>query len=77
MVIISDLGYTPICNLCGVTLCWDISEEEYLELLDFWDAWCCKECDPETVEKYAAAKRKNYEKENISTRPGRRRTNHI
>lgn len=37
-------GFTPICNSCGVTLCWDISLEEYNERPDFWEAWLCKEC---------------------------------
>lgn len=37
-------GYTPICEKCGVALCWDISEEEYKERLKFWDNWICKEC---------------------------------
>lgn len=37
-------GWTPICNDCGVALCWDISEYDYNERPAFWDAWCCKEC---------------------------------
>ena len=37
---------TPICNECGVYLCWDISEEEYLTRREFWDEWRCKECCP-------------------------------
>ena len=41
-----DGGYTPICNNCGVTLCWDISSREYLEAEQFWDGWRCEECDP-------------------------------
>ena len=39
-----DGGYTPICNSCMITLCWDISEEEYQEEKWFWDNWTCKEC---------------------------------
>jgi hypothetical protein len=38
-------GYTPICNLCGVSLCWDISEEEYSEDQYYWDQWICRECN--------------------------------
>lgn len=37
-------GWTPICNDCGVALCWDISEYDYNERPAFWDAWLCKEC---------------------------------
>ncbi len=39
-----DGAYTPICDACGVCLCWDISEKEYLERKAFWDDWICKEC---------------------------------
>jgi hypothetical protein len=35
---------TPICDECGITLCWDISLDEYLEKQEFWDNWCCDEC---------------------------------
>ena len=41
-----DGGLTPICDLCGIALCWDISQEEYEEAEQFWDEWCCKHCDP-------------------------------
>lgn len=36
---------TPICNECGIALCWDISEEEYKEEKLFWEAWICQECN--------------------------------
>lgn len=39
-------GYTPICDQCGVSICWDISEFEYIENKAFWDKYCCKECNP-------------------------------
>lgn len=38
-------GYTPICNDCGVSLCWDISEQEYDEAKAFWDDWICQGCN--------------------------------
>ena len=38
-------GVTPVCNECGVALCWDISEGEYAEDRAFWDAWRCRECN--------------------------------
>ena len=31
---------------CGIHLCWDLSEEEYIEAKAFWDAWECEECRP-------------------------------
>jgi hypothetical protein len=43
-----DGGVTPICNSCGIALCWDISDGEYEEAKAFWDKWKCKECNPET-----------------------------
>jgi hypothetical protein len=36
---------TPICESCNVSLCWDISEEEYAEEKGFWDAWKCRDCN--------------------------------
>ncbi len=42
----TPFGYTPICNTCGATLCWDISEREYDEDFYFWDAWKCSSCNP-------------------------------
>jgi len=32
-------GLTPICNKCGISLCWDISDEEYKEAVDFREKW--------------------------------------
>lgn len=40
--------YTPICNECGVVLCWDISFSEYEEAEIFWDRWICKGCNGDT-----------------------------
>ncbi len=39
-------GVTPVCSQCGIHLCWDISENEYLEAKPFWDDWACKQCSP-------------------------------
>jgi hypothetical protein len=39
-------GYTPVCNDCGVHLCWDISSIEYNERVEFWENWRCKDCKP-------------------------------
>ncbi|NCX56010.1 MAG: hypothetical protein EBW87_02280 [Burkholderiaceae bacterium] len=38
-------GVTPICNECGISLCWDLSDCEYRERQAFWDSWVCKECN--------------------------------
>jgi len=38
-------GVTPVCNDCGVALCWDISEGEYAQDRAFWDAWRCRGCN--------------------------------
>jgi hypothetical protein len=37
---------TPICNSCGVCLCYDIGDTEYAENKSFWDDWRCADCDP-------------------------------
>lgn len=37
-------GWTPICNDCGVSLCWDISDEDYRHRQAKWDAWKCRDC---------------------------------
>lgn len=36
---------TPICNDCGVSLCWDIEEGEALANEDFWNQWICQDCN--------------------------------
>lgn len=38
-------GVTPICNDCMVSLCWDISEQQYDDDREFWDAWICRDCN--------------------------------
>lgn len=38
-------GVTPMCNECGVALCWDVSDSEYEQEKDFWDAWRCEDCN--------------------------------
>jgi hypothetical protein len=39
-------GYTPVCNSCGIYLCWDISEQEYSERQEYWESWMCEKCYP-------------------------------
>ena len=38
-------GLTPVCNCCGIHLCWDISENDYEDAKAFWDDWICRECN--------------------------------
>jgi len=35
---------TPVCNSCGIYLCWDISDSDYRERPDFWESWLCRPC---------------------------------
>jgi len=44
-VIVKPYGEVqPICNDCGIALCWSLDEFEYLERKDFWDNWKCEHC---------------------------------
>lgn len=36
----------PICNDCGIALCWTIDEYEYNKYSEFWNNWKCEICDP-------------------------------
>lgn len=54
-------GVTPICNECGVSLCWDISRTEYLEAKAFWDDWTCQECHGSRQSAYAWSKQFGHE----------------
>lgn len=38
-------GLTPVCNTCGIHLCWAIGEHEYEEQKGFWDTWRCESCN--------------------------------
>lgn len=37
----------PVCNECGVALCWSIDHSEYMQWQIFWDDWKCRDCNPE------------------------------
>jgi hypothetical protein len=52
---------TPICNECGISLCWDISDEEYAEAQPFWNDWICQECNGGTRMSLQDWKRRNPE----------------
>lgn len=34
----------PICNDCGIALCWSLDEVQYIECKPFWDNWMCEDC---------------------------------
>lgn len=38
-------GVTPTCTECGLSLCWDIDQDEYDAARAFWDAWICECCN--------------------------------
>jgi len=40
-----DGALTPICEACGVSLCWDVSEAEGLADEAFWNQWKCQDCN--------------------------------
>lgn len=40
-----DGALTPICETCGVSLCWDIEENEAIADEDFWNQWKCQDCN--------------------------------
>jgi len=42
-------GYDVYCGECGVKLCWSISEEEYLDHVEFWDNYSCEDCNPDAT----------------------------
>jgi hypothetical protein len=44
-----DGGFKPICNSCGIALCYSLSEEEYYRVKAFWDKWECDQCNPNAV----------------------------
>lgn len=39
-------GMTPICDECGIKLCYEIDPDEYENYKEFWDGWKCQDCDP-------------------------------
>ena len=47
VVLVSTMAgsVTPICNRCGVTLCYDVDEDEYDDDQEFWDGWVCESCN--------------------------------
>lgn len=49
----------PICNDCGIALCWSIDIEEYNEFKKFWDDWKCSDCNPNYSGAYKRFKMKN------------------
>ena len=55
MGVIFDLNfneYQPICDDCGIALCYGINEFEYLDHKEFWDNWVCDKCKPNYLREY-------------------------
>jgi hypothetical protein len=40
-------SYTPVCNSCGIHLCWDLEGFQYENEKPFWDEWECRDCNSE------------------------------
>lgn len=40
-----DGALTPICESCGVSLCWDVEEIQAIADMDFWNQWKCQDCN--------------------------------
>jgi hypothetical protein len=46
-VILTESGdYQPICQDCGIALCWTLDWFSYEDHKDYWDRWKCETCDP-------------------------------
>lgn len=54
-------GWTPVCSSCNVFLCWDISNDEYMECPSFWESWICRDCNGGV-----AMSRKNWEQWSVA-----------
>lgn len=52
--------YRPICDECGIALCYTLTLFEYIEHKDYWDNWCCKDCDPDYFKKWSIQHRKEH-----------------
>jgi hypothetical protein len=46
-------GWQPICNDCGICLCFVITDQEYERTKDFWEQWCCSQCDSYAIGSFA------------------------
>lgn len=46
-------GWQPICNDCGISLCFVITDVEYERTKDFWEQWRCIYCDPYAIGSFA------------------------
>jgi hypothetical protein len=41
--------YQPVCNDCGLALCFTLDEREYEREQEYWDYWTCVYCNPHAV----------------------------
>ena len=57
--------YQPVCDSCGIALCWSLTEREYRRTSSFWNIWECSSCNPE-VSLANWIKNSNYKLERIA-----------
>jgi hypothetical protein len=50
-------GVTPICNVCMVALCFDLSQPDYEYNKTYWDNWECQDCNPDYRRNHMRRKR--------------------
>lgn len=48
-----DDGWQPICNDCGLSLCFVITLQEYDQTKTFWEQWRCVYCDKDAIGSFA------------------------
>ncbi len=53
IVIHADGCYQPVCEGCGIALCWGLSVYEYEDRKTYWDNWRCEKCNPNYLREYA------------------------
>lgn len=51
-IIITITGIQPICNECGIALCWELIQQDYEDKKYYWDNWSCKTCKPNYLRDY-------------------------
>lgn len=49
----------PMCDDCGIALCWSVDLKEFIEWFGFWDVWKCCRCNPDYKNAYQKYKEVN------------------
>jgi len=50
-------GYQPVCDMCGICLCYEVEPENYELHRNFWDNWKCEVCDPDYFKRWKNERR--------------------